>query len=142
LAEHALAKLVAARSESGLDVSADRGVRLEFSPQKLRDDLTRDVIGGWPESASDEKHLCAAAGFEDRIADGGAVRDCGLARESETEWKNLAGDPSGMGVLHAAEEQFRADVKNLDRHFVMTPQAKASIQLFTKAWRSLSPSRS
>ena len=142
LAEHALDELVATRGESGLDVGADCRIGLEFSPEQLGDDLARDVIGGGAESAGDEKHLCAAAGFENPIADGGAVGDGCLSRESETEREDLAGDPAGVGVLHAAEKQLRADIQDLDGHFVMTPQAKASIQLFTRPWRSESPSRS
>ena len=131
LTQHALDELISARSQSGLNVGTNHRVSLKFSTEKFRNHLASDVISRGSQTACNEQHLGATTGFQHSIANGRSVGNCRLTRQAQTEWKNLARDPSRVGVLHATKKQFRADVQNLDGHFTKSPQAKASIQVLT-----------
>ena len=79
-------------------------------------DLAGDVVAGRPEPAGDDDDVAPRDGLEQGQPDFLAVRDADLPLDAQSELKQLAAQPVGMGVERLPEQELGAGVDQVDAH--------------------------
>ena len=86
----------------------------QLPPQKLRNNLTGDVIGGGPESSRDDQDIGSVKGLDEEIPDGRAIRNRRLPADPQAKGKEFPAKPREVGVADGPEKQFASGIDDLD----------------------------
>ena len=116
LTRHPIRQSEAAARRPLLDSLQDRRIVLQFQPEEVGRDFTRNVVRRRPQTAGDEDDLRPVQRFRDGLANRLTIRDRDLTLDPQPERKDFPRDEVEMGVEHIADEKLRARVNDDDIH--------------------------
>src|SRR5688572_24495997 len=90
---------------------------MKFLAEQLRDQITRDVVGGWAKAASSDDKVGARQRFADGLFDiVASIRHGNLAGDDITKISKTATEPLLVRVEHTTQHELATGVDEFDVH--------------------------